>query len=144
MIVRISFALIDTKSTHSPSQSFLLHCCGGTILKGGQNGRHVYITFITYCRQLFFNPSSPSYTSYVSCKSDLPDNPFFSVHFSVGASTAVVGLFWGVVKMWVKLFEFWSSQKRSSKCHVNFLIRKFTWYFDNFFALVKIMARYWC
>jgi hypothetical protein len=53
-----------------------------------------YITFITYCRQLFFNPSSPSYTSYVSCKSDLPNNPFFSVYFSVGASRKLCDGLW--------------------------------------------------
>jgi hypothetical protein len=49
--------------------------------------------------------------------------------------TAVVGL---VVKIWVRLFEFWLRQKKVIKMSPEFPytnINKFTWYFDNFFCV---------
>jgi len=52
--------------------------------------------------------------------------------------TAVVGLFWRRVKIRVRMFEFWSGRQ---KCHVNFLIKKFTWYFDD--KIQTICLTFW-
>ena len=60
--------------------------------------------------------------------------------FLISDFTAVVGIFWGGVKMSGKLFEFWLRQKKWAKGHVNFLISKFTWPFDEIFCLIKIQT----